>query len=49
MKWDRMSVGKNLTLLGSHNSASRISSCFKARPIAIILNCWFSINHLVVV
>lgn len=49
LKWDRMSVGKNLTSLGSHNSVSRISSCFKARPIAIILNCWFSINHLVVV
>lgn len=49
LKWDRMSVGKNLTLLDSNNSVSRISSRFKARPIAIILNCWFSINHLVVV
>jgi hypothetical protein len=49
LKWDRMSVGKNLTSLGSNNSVSRISSRFKVISIVIILNCWLSLNHLVVV
>jgi len=44
-----LNVGKNLSVIKVAIIARRrISSMFLARLLPLFLNCWFSINHLVV-